>query len=67
MKVIIYPENGTISVCYPNPDLDIDWVAQKDVPRNVKYKIFNQSELPDIEFQSAWEYDFDNNYDGIGA
>ena len=67
MKVIIYPENGTVSVCFPNPDLDINWVAQKDVPTGVKYKIVNQSDLPDMSFHSAWEYDFDADNDGVGA
>mgnify|MGYP003139920898 CR=1 FL=1 len=67
MKVIIYPENGTVSVCFPNPDLDINWVAQKDVPTGVKYKIVNQSDLPDVTFHSAWEYDFNADNDGVGA
>tara|TARA_B100002019_G_C21078821_1_gene502726 strand:- start:223 stop:432 length:210 start_codon:yes stop_codon:yes gene_type:complete len=66
-KVIIFPENGTISLCIPNPALDINWVAQKDVPTGVKYKILNQSDLPDMSFHSAWEYDFDADNDGVGA
>ena len=67
MKFIIHRQNDSLVLTIPNPDMDINQVAKKDVPTGVKYKILDGSELPDPEFQAAWEYDFTNSFDGVGA
>lgn len=57
-KVIVYTnENGGVTVCYPNPDLDIDLVKNKDTPESSF--ILNEEDLPNEydEFFNAWEID----------
>lgn len=71
MELAIFPnDEGTISVLIPAPNcgLTLEQICQKDVPTGTKYKIIDSSELPpDSEFRSAWDYDFTNSYDGVGA
>jgi hypothetical protein len=71
MKLAIFPNTeGTISVLIPAPNcgLTLEQICAKDVPTGVKYKIIDNSELPaDREFRNAWDYDFTNSYDGVGA
>ena len=70
MKLAIFPNDETISVLVPAPNcgLTLEEICAKDVPTGVKCKIIDSSELPaDREFRGAWDYDFTNSYDGIGA
>jgi hypothetical protein len=71
MQLAIFPNTeGTITVLVPAPDceLTLEEICQKDVPTGTKYKIIDSSELPsDREFRNAWDYDFTNSYDGVGA
>jgi len=70
MKLAIFHNDETISVLVPAPNcgLTLEEICAKDVPTGVKYKIIDSSELPaDREFRNAWDYDFTNSYDGIGA
>ena len=71
MKLAIFPnDEGTISVLVPAPNcgLTFEQICQKDVPTGTKYKIIDSTELPaDREFRNAWDYDFTNSYDGVGA
>lgn len=71
MKLAIFPNTeGTISVLVPSPNcgLTLEQICQKDVPTGTKYKIIDSSDLPaDREFRNAWDYDFTNSYDGVGA
>ena len=68
MKIIIYPEGSGISVIRPTGDLSLEETALKDVPSGVKYKIIDSTDLPpDRDFRNAWEYDFTESYDGVGA
>jgi hypothetical protein len=71
MKLAIFPnDEGTISVLVPAPNcgLTLEQICAKDVPTGTKYKIIESSELPaDREFRNAWDYDFTNSYDGVGA
>ena len=65
---IIYPQETGIAVIIPSGDLSVEETALKDVPTGVKYKIINVSDLPvDRDFRGAWEYDFTESYDGVGA
>ena len=70
MKLAIFPNDETISVLVPAPNcgLTLEQICAKDVPTGVKHKIIDSSELPaDREFRNAWDYDFTNSYDGVGA
>ena len=68
MKKIIYPTENGISVLTPTGELSLEETALKDVPSGVKYKIIDASDLPtDRDFRNAWEYDFSDSYDGVGA
>ena len=68
MKKIIYPHETGIAVITPTGELPLEETALKDVPSGVKYKIINESDLPpDREFRNAWDFDFSENFDGVGA
>lgn len=60
MKRIIYqtPEGG-LAVIVPSYEcgLDINQIAEKDVPSGTPHKIIDASDIPtDRTFRSAWEY-----------
>lgn len=59
-KRIIYPTpDGGVAVIIPAPKcgLNIEEIADKDVPEGVEYKIIDVSEVPtDRTFRNAWEY-----------
>ena len=66
--IIIYPQDSSIAVIFPTGDLSLEETALKDVPSGVKFKILNRSDLPENrDFRNAWEYDFTDSYDGVGA
>ena len=65
---IIFPTETGIAVITPTGELSLEKTALKDVPSGVKYKIIDASNLPqDRDFRNAWEYDFTENFDGVGA
>ena len=68
-KQIVYKqENGKLAVVYPatNCGLSVEEIARKDVPAGIKYKIIDESVVPEtVEYFEAWEADF-TEYDGIG-
>ena len=65
---IIYPHKTGIAVIIPTGELSVQETAKKDVPTGVKYKIIDVSDLPeDRDFRNAWEYDFTDSFDGVGA
>ncbi len=67
-KKIIYPQETGIAVITPTGELSLEETALKDVPTGVKYKIIDVSDLPsDRDFRNAWEFDFSENFDGVGA
>ena len=65
---IIYPQETGIAVITLTGELSLEETALKDVPTGVKYKIIDASDLPeDRDFRNAWEYDFTDSFDGVGA
>ena len=65
---IIYPSESGIAVITPSGVLSIEETALKDVPTGVKYKIIDSTDLPaNKDFRNAWEYDFTESFDGVGA
>jgi len=68
MKKIIFPNETGIAVIHPTGELSLEETALKDVPSGVKYKIIDVSDLPqERDFRGAWEYDFTESFDGVGA
>ena len=74
MKRIIYKTydeiNGDgVAVIVPSPEWKgtMDELAKKDVPTGKKYKIVDDSEIPDDRsFRNAWEVDEALLTDGVG-
>jgi homogentisate 1,2-dioxygenase len=68
MKKIIYQQETGLAVITPSGSLTVEETALKDVPRGVKFKIIDVSDLPpNRDFRNAWEYDFSTDFDGVGA
>jgi hypothetical protein len=63
MKVVIYNQNE-IKIISPIIDVDINIIADKDVPAGIPYIIVDSLSLPN-EPQESWEVDF-SNPNGIG-
>jgi len=62
-KVIIFdnPAEGQLALMWKSAKCSLTYeeVAKKDVPKGLKYKIVNESDLPsDLSFIDAWEDDF---------
>ena len=59
-KIIVYnQEDGIMAVCIPanNSGLSIEEIAEKDVPKGIKYKIIDRKELSHLDnslFRVAW-------------
>ena len=67
-RILFQNLDGGISVITPTGELSLEETALKDVPSGVKYKIIDVSDLPpDRDFRNAWEYDFTDSFDGVGA
>ena len=65
---IIYRQDIGIAIITPTGVLSVEETAKKSVPTGVKYKIIDVSDLPpDRDFRNAWEYDFTDSFDGVGA
>jgi hypothetical protein len=65
--IIAYNDNEGLKVLHPAINIDINIIAQKDVPSGLYYKILQDSDLPSREFRSAWELEInESNADGIG-
>ena len=60
-RIIYKTEEGGVAVMTPNLDIGmtIEEIAEKDVPKGVKYFITDVSKLPqeDYAFRNAWELD----------
>ena len=70
MKIIYITPENTVSVITASPNLigTMEELAQKVVPSGLKYKIVKDTDIPtDRTFRNAWECDFTDSYDGVGA
>tara|TARA_Y100001963_G_C6442523_1_gene292021 strand:+ start:307 stop:525 length:219 start_codon:yes stop_codon:yes gene_type:complete len=66
-KRAIYQEGEALAILCPSNDSDIMSICKKDIPKGKKFKILNVSDFPsDSTFRYAWEYDLENDYDGVG-
>lgn len=66
-KCIIYlREDNKISIIFPaDCGISIEEIARKDVPAGAPYKIIDNIDLLDFEYQESWESDF-SQPDGYG-
>jgi hypothetical protein len=64
---IVYNDNSGLKVLHPAIDININIIADKDVPSGLYYKIIQDSDLPSRDTRSAWELEInESNADGIG-
>jgi hypothetical protein len=64
---IVYNDNEGLKILAPAIDININILADKDVPSGLYYKIISISDLPSRETRSAWEIEINkSNADGIG-
>lgn len=65
---IAYNDNEGFKILTPAiVDIDINILADKDVPSGLYYKIIKDSDLPSRDTRSAWEMEINqSNADGIG-
>ena len=64
---IVYNDNNGLKVIHPAIDIDINIIADKDVPSGLYYKIIQDSDLPSRDTRNAWELEInESNADGIG-
>ena len=63
---IAYNDNG-LKILTSAIDIDINIIAQKDVPSGILYKLIEDSDLPSRETRNFWTMEInENNADGIG-
>ena len=69
MKILYLTPEGTLSIIVP-----VEWkstmekLAQQQVPTGLKYKIVEDSEIPETrEFRNAWDIADSELTDGVGA
>jgi len=70
MKIIYKTPENTVSVILPSSEWGgtMEELAQRDVPTGLKYKIVEDSDIPnDRLFRNAWEVDEAELTDGVGA
>jgi hypothetical protein len=65
--IIAYNDNEGLKIIYPAINININIIADKDIPSGLYYKIIQDSDLPPRETRSAWEMEINQfNSDGIG-
>lgn len=70
MKIIYQTDEGTVAVMAVNPKIlermSLTDAAKKYVPTGKPFKLVNDADLPEDDFQEAWVVDFTSN-DGTGG
>lgn len=68
MKIIYEQDDGSVAIMAVNErhSNNLYATAVKLVPLNKRFKLVNDSDLPDDEFADAWRVDFTTN-DGSGT
>jgi hypothetical protein len=64
---IAYNDNEGLKILAPAIDIDINILAEKDVPSGILYKLVKESELPPRDTRNFWTMEINKeNADGIG-
>jgi hypothetical protein len=71
-RIIYQTTGGGVAIIIPTPEalatLGINAIAKKDVPAGKKYKIIEDTDLPeDRSTRSAWTVDEADLTDGVGG
>ena len=68
MKILYNDTTKGLKVIIPAiQDIDINIIAQKDVPSGLYYKLIKESDLPPRDTRNFWTMEINkNNADGIG-
>ena len=70
MKIIYPTDTGTVAVMAVNPlvleKMTLLEAAKKFVPSGKPFKLINDADLPEDDFQEAWVVDFSSR-DGTGG
>lgn len=68
MKIVYNDTTKKLKVIIPAiQDIDINIIAQKDVPSGLYYKLVKESNLPSRETRNFWTMEINkDNADGIG-
>lgn len=65
--IIAYNDNDGLKIIIPAINIDINIIAQKDVPSGLYYKLVKESDLPPRDTRNFWTMEINkNNADGIG-
>lgn len=70
MDVIVFrKEDKSVGLIRPSSNslLTIEEIAVKDVPNGLPFRIVDHSTLPDFAFFDAWEWDDNDEQDGVGG
>lgn len=72
MRIIYKNTDNSIGVLIPTQEalqyFTIEQIAEKDVPKDLPYKIVEDADIPsDREFRNAWEWDNTIEPDGFGG
>ena len=68
MRIIYKREDGGVAVVYPVFAEGVDSLAKDVVPTGLKYKIVEDSEIPETrEFRNAWDIADSELTDGVGS
>ena len=64
---IAYNDNEGLKLLIPAIDIDINIIADKDVPSGLYYKLVEECELPPRDTRNFWTMEINkDNADGIG-
>ena len=67
MKIAYNDKEGLKIITSAMKDIDINIIAQKDVPSGILYKLIDEKDLPSRETRNFWIMEInENNADGIG-
>jgi hypothetical protein len=66
-KRAIFQDGDGLAILCPANDEQVLEICKRSIPKDVKFKILNYSDFPtDSTWRYAWEYDIDNDFDGVG-
>lgn len=67
MKIVYNDNEGLKILITSTQNIDINIIAQKDVPSGILYKLIEDSELPPRDTRNFWTMEInESNADGIG-
>lgn len=57
MQIIIFPtDDNRVAILSPAPDMDINDIAEKDVPEGKPWRIIDSDDLPPYDTRARWRW-----------